>query len=50
MNTKLLGNHLLSLWFFSVFGTNLCHLVTQKEKKRKEKSETLTKEFFGGKK
>jgi hypothetical protein len=36
MNTKLLGNHLLSLWFFSFLGTNLCHLVTQKEKKRKE--------------
>jgi hypothetical protein len=56
MNTKLLGNHLRSLWFFSFFGTNLCHLVTQKEKKRKEKKRRakkrvrLLRRIFWGKK
>jgi hypothetical protein len=39
MNTKLLGNHLLSLWFFSFFGKNLCHLVTQKKRKEEKRKE-----------
>ncbi len=51
MNTKLLGNHLLSLWFFSFFGTNLCHLVTQEEKKRREKKRVrLLQRIFLGEK
>jgi hypothetical protein len=51
MNTKLLGNHLLSLWFFSFFGTKLCHLVIKKEKKRREKKRVrLLQRVFWGKK